>query len=93
MMGLDWLKGRQDGREDMCFNPSPAVPGDASGKEPTSQCGRWKRRRFHPWVGKTPRRRARQPAPVFLPGESHGHRSLVGYSPQSRKELDTTEVT
>ena len=29
--------------------------------------------------------------PVFLPRESHGHRSLVGYSPQGRKELDTTD--
>ena len=29
--------------------------------------------------------------PVFLPGESHGLRSLVGYSPWGRKELDTTE--
>ena len=34
-----------------------------------------------PWVGKIPWRRAQQPTPVFLPGESHGHRSLVGYSP------------
>ena len=32
-----------------------------------------------------------QPTPVFLPGESHGQRSLVGYSPWGRKELDTTE--
>ena len=31
------------------------------------------------------------PTPVFLPGESHGQRSLVGYSPQGRKESDTTE--
>ena len=31
--------------------------------------------------------------PVFLPGESHGQRGLVGYSPQGRKELDTTEAT
>ena len=31
-------------------------------------------------VGKTPCRRAWQPAPVFLPGESHGQRSLAGYS-------------
>ena len=31
--------------------------------------------------------------PVFLPGESHGQRSLAGCSPQGRKELDTTEVT
>ena len=28
---------------------------------------------------------------MFLPGESHGRRSLVGYSPRGRKELDTTE--
>ena len=34
-----------------------------------------------------------QPTPVFLPGESHGRRSLVDYSPQGCKELDTTEVT
>ena len=36
-------------------------------------------------------RRKWQPTPVFLPGESHGQRSLVGYSPRGRKELDTTE--
>ena len=36
-------------------------------------------------------RRKWQPTPVFLPGESHGHRSLVGYSPRGCKELDTTE--
>ena len=33
------------------------------------------------WVGMIPWRRARQPTPVFLPGESHGRRSLAGYSP------------
>ena len=32
-----------------------------------------------------------QPTPVFLPGESHGRRSPVGYSPQGRKESETTE--
>ena len=31
------------------------------------------------------------PTPVFLPRESHGQRSLVGYSPQGLKESDTTE--
>ena len=36
-------------------------------------------------------RRKWQPTPVFLPGESHGQRSLVGYSPWGRKESDTTE--
>ena len=38
-----------------------------------------------------PWRRKWQPTPVFLPGESHGQRSLVGYSPQGHKESDTTE--
>ena len=33
------------------------------------------------------------PTPVFLPGESHGQRSLVGYSPYGYKELDVTEAT
>ena len=36
-------------------------------------------------------RREWQPTPGFLPGESHGQRSLAGYSPWGRKELDTTE--
>ena len=48
---------------------------------------------FDSWVGKIPWRRAWQPTPVFLPGESHGQRSLEGYSPWSHKESDTTEVT
>ena len=38
-------------------------------------------------------RRAWQPIPVFLPGESHGQRSLVGYGPWSCKDSDTIEVT
>ena len=46
---------------------------------------------FDPWVGKIPWRRQWQPTPVFLPGESHGRRSLVGYSARGRKESDTTE--
>ena len=36
-------------------------------------------------------RKARQPTPVFLSGESHGQRSLAGYSPWGHKESDTTE--
>ena len=51
-----------------------------------------KRHRFDPWVRKTPWRRKWQPTPVFLPGKSHGQRSLVGYSPQGHKELDVTEA-
>ena len=44
-----------------------------------------------PGLGRFPWRRAQQPNLVFLPGESHGQRSLAGYSLCSRKELDTTE--
>ena len=47
----------------------------------------------NPWVGKTRCRRAWQPTPVFLPRESHGQRSLAGYSPEGHKESDRTEVT
>ena len=43
------------------------------------------------WVGKIPWRRVWPPTPVFLPGESHGQSSLMGYSPWDREELDTTE--
>jgi len=52
-----------------------------------------KRCGFDIWVRKNPRRRAWQPTPGFLPGESHGQRSLVGYSPWGSKESDTTEAT
>ena len=51
------------------------------GKEFACQCRRHKRFGFNPWFGKIPWRRQWQPTPVFLPGESHGQRSLVGYSP------------
>ena len=42
-------------------------------------------------LGRFPWRREWQVTPVFLPGESHGLRSLVGYRPWSHKELDRTE--
>ena len=57
-------------------------------KESMCQCSRHK---FHPSGSKTPWRRVWQPAPVFLPGGSHGQRSLVGYSPWGLTESDTTE--
>ena len=44
-----------------------------------------------PGLGKSPRERNGNPFPVLLPGKFHGWRSLVGYSPWDRKELDTTE--
>ena len=48
---------------------------------------------FSPWVGKIPWRRAWQPTPGFLPGESLGQRSLEGYSPWGHEELDTSEAS
>ena len=51
------------------------------------------RRGFDPRVRMIPWRRAEQPTPAFLPGESHGQKSLVGYSPQGCTESDVTEVT
>ena len=42
-------------------------------------------------VGKIPWRRKWQPTLVFLPEESHGLRSLAGYSPRGCKESDKTE--
>ena len=46
---------------------------------------------FDPWVRKIPWRNKWQPTPVLLSGKFHGLRSLVGYSPWGRKELDMTE--
>ena len=60
-----------------CLQPN------SSDKEPTWQCRKCKRLRFNPWVGKISRRRAWQPTPVFLPGESHEQRNL----------MDMTEAT
>ena len=68
-------------------------PGGTSGKEPASQCRRHKRCGLNPWIRKIPWRWEWQPTPVFLPGEFHGQRSLVGYSSWGRKELDMTVVT
>ena len=55
------------------------------------QCRRHRRCGFHPCVWKIPWRKKWQPTPVFLLGEFHGQRRLVGYSPKSSKESDMTE--
>ena len=62
------------------------------GKEPACQYRRCKRHGFDPWVWKIPWRRKWQPTQFLLPGESHGQRSLMGYSPWGRKESHTTEA-
>ena len=67
-------------------------PGGTGGKELAYQCKRHQRCRIDPWFEKRPWRRAWQPIPVFLPGESHEQRNLAGYNPQGHKESDTTEA-
>ena len=62
--------------------------GGSDGKESTCNADR---PRPDSWVEKVLWRKEWQPTPVFLPGKSHGQRSLVRYSPWGRKELDTTE--
>ena len=61
-------------------------PGGTSSKEPACQWRRHKRQGFNPWVGKILWRRAWQSTPVFLPGKSHGQRSLASYNPWGRKD-------
>ena len=49
------------------------------------------RGRFYSWVRKILRSRKWKPTPLFLPGKSHGQRTLVGYYPWGHKEVDMTE--
>ena len=74
---------------DELLSQRPGSPGGSDGKEPACNVG--DQAGFHPQVRKIPWRRKWQPTPAFLPGESHGQRSLAGYSPWVRKESDTTE--
>ena len=67
-----------------------SLPRGLSGKEPTFPSRRCE---FDTWVGKIPWRRKWQPTPVFLPGKSHGQRSLAGYRPQGCKRVGHNLVT
>ena len=78
----------------LLFSSGAPAPGSSRGFEwwrARCQRRRRKRHRFDPWVGKIPWRRAWPPTPGFMPGEPHGRRRLVGYSPEGRTEPDTTE--
>ena len=73
---------------------SLGFPGSSALKNPLANAedgGDAARCRIDPSVGKIPWRRKWKPTPVFLLGESHGQRILVGYSPWGHKELDTTK--
>ena len=58
----------------------------------SSICLQCRKPRFSPWIGKIPWTRKWQPTPVFLPGDAHGQRSLVGYNPWACQESDTPEA-
>ena len=66
---------------------SKGLPWRLSGQESSCSSGRCM---FYPWVREIPWRRKWKPTPVFLPGEPHGQRSLVGYSPWGHKGSDMT---
>ena len=68
-------------------------PGGTGGKEPACQGIRHKRHRFNPCVGKIPWRKAWQPTPVFLFGESYTQRSLAGYKEFQRVKHDWNDLT
>ena len=74
------------------FTLPHGLPGGLSGEESAHQGRRCKRCQFSPWVGKIPWRRKWLPTPVFLPGASHGQRSLVGYSPWAHKSRTQTNT-
>ena len=78
MVGDQQLSRRYDG-----------LPWWLSVREPTCQCRRCK---FDPWVRKVPWRRKRLLAPVFLPGKSHGQRSLVDYGPWGSQRVGHDSV-
>ena len=60
------------------------LPRWLNGKESSCQRGR---RGFDPWVMEIAWNRKQQPTPVFLPGKSHGEKSLEGYSAWGHKRV------
>ena len=70
------------------FEEGRGFPGGSDCKESSSNSGE---QGLIPGSGRSPGEGNGLPTPVFLPGEFHGQRSLVGYSPWSHKESDTTE--
>ena len=97
-MGSDWLfqggvcvtRWERVGKDLVQDLKEEGFPGGATAKEPACQCQRRGSQGPDPRVRKSPWRRAWQPTPGFLPGESHGQRSLGGCSPWGRRESDMT---
>ena len=82
----------------LCWNPNPQCDSIRASQvalviKSACKCRRCKRCRFDTGVRKIPWSRKWQNTPVFFSGKFQGKRSLVGYSPQGCKELDTAEHT
>ena len=71
--------------------PSLSGFGFSGGSDSKESCQQCQRPGFNPSVGKIPWRREWLHTSVFLPGEFHGQRSLVSYSPWGHKQSDTTK--
>ena len=82
------LKLRTDLWAFTLFPPWLGLAGGSDGKDSVCNLGD---RGVQPLGWADPWRREWKPTPVFLPGESHGQRSLAGYSPWGHKESDPTE--
>ena len=93
--GLPSMGSHRVGHDCSDLAAAAAAAAATNGKEPASQCQcrRLKTCGFNPWVRKIAWRRKWLLTPVFLPGKSHGQRSLVGYSSWGCKESGITEET
>ena len=67
-------------------------PGPIRDKETAYQCKRGKRRRFDPWVRRSPGEGNGNPLQPSCLEKSHGQKSLAGYSPWGHEESDATET-
>ena len=76
-----------------CLHCIWRFPGGSDNKEPANKAGDARDVGSVPFWGRFPWSRKWQPTPEFLPGKFCGQRSLAGYRPHGRKELDTTEAT
>ena len=85
--GKTWEAGRSIWHQMHLCTPLKGLPRWLSGEESAWQC---RRHGFNPRVEKVPWRRKWLPTPVFLPGEFHEQRRLVGYSPWGPRELGMT---
>ena len=71
----------------------PGFPGGTSGEEPSCQRRTHERCGFDPWVRKIPWKRKWQLIPIFLPGKSHGQRSLPGMKSRTLLKQLSTHLT